>query len=198
MQETKIFWCDTETTGLNAWKNDIIQLAGLVEVNDIVLEEFNLNCQPHSYENVEDTALAVHGISLDDIKQFDNPLKTWNKFCRMLDKHVNKYDKNDKFILAGYNASFDKDMLYAWWSKCEQQFFGSYFEYKVFDVFPLVYMFATYYGWDVPNHKLETICDYLGIPIQAHDALWDIKASREVYRRLRDALPSNFVPRIGE
>jgi len=192
MNQKNLCWLDTETTGKYAWKHDVIQLSGLIEIGGLVVDEFNFTCQPHLWENIEEEAMRVHGITEEELRTFDKPIKTWNKLCRILDSHVNKFDKTDKFILAGFNTPFDKDMLYNWWQRCEQQFFGSYFEYKVFDVFPVAFMFAKIYNWDVKDHKLETLCDYLGIPILAHDALSDIKATRELYCKLVSALPDEW------
>ena len=198
MRDVKICWLDTETTGLSPYKNDIIQLAGMIDINGVVLEELNFACQPHDFNEVSKSACAVHGITLEMMQDFEKPIKTWNKFCRILDSRVDRYDKRDKLILAGYNVGFDKDFLVSWWKKCEQSYWGSYFEYKVFDVYPLVFMFATHFNWDVPDHKLETICNYLGIEINAHDAMADIVATRDVYQRLLHALPAEFIPNFGE
>lgn len=185
----KVMWLDTETTGLSAYKNDVIQIGGLVEYDGIVVEEFKFECAPWDPNTCEARALAVHGMDLETLMSFEKPIKTYNKFARILDTHIDKYDKEDKFIMAGYNTQFDFNMMAQWWKKADAKYWGSYFQYKQFDVYPVVFMYAQRYGWDVPNHKLETIAPFLGIDVDFHDALDDIKATREVYNKLMSALP---------
>ena len=36
----------------------------------------------------------------------------------------------------------------------------------------------------VKNHKLETMCNYYNIPIAAHDAIEDIRATRKLHKKL--------------
>ena len=43
----KALYFDVETTGLNPYKNDIIQFACLVEINGEVKEEFETKVAPH-------------------------------------------------------------------------------------------------------------------------------------------------------
>ena len=48
----KILWLDTETTGLNTDKCDLIQLAGIVIIDGEEKERFNFYCQPVNWENI--------------------------------------------------------------------------------------------------------------------------------------------------
>ena len=189
----KILWLDTETTGLDKWKHDVIQIAGLVEKDGVIINEFEFKCQPHSWADIQESAIKTHGYSEEILATFPKPAKVWNQFCRILDEHINKYDKTDKFIMAGYNVGFDFDMMYAWWKKCDQEFFGSYFEYKTkFDILPLIMLFDQKYNWCLSNHKLETACTFLNIKFNAHDALADIKATRDLYTYLLANLPEEM------
>lgn len=177
----KTCWIDVETTGLIPTRQDIIQLAGIIEINGVAQEEFEFKCQPYSYDNVEQKALDVHGYSIPEIRMFPEPRGVKKEFEALLGKYVNKFDRQDKFVFAGYNTPFDFGFVSNWFKKAGDTYFGSWFEYKQVDVYPLFYSFAqamnlTY----LPNHKLETAAKHFGIPIQAHDALSDIRATRMV------------------
>jgi DNA polymerase-3 subunit epsilon len=185
----KILWLDTETTGLSPYTNDVIQIGYIVEYDGLIVESGEFKCQPWDPSTVTEKACEVHGMSVDEMMEFEAPIKTYNKFNRLLDTHINRFDKTDKFIMAGYNVGFDFNMMQQWWKKAGASYWGSYFEYKQFDVYPLVFMYAQRYGWDVVNHKLETIAPFLGIEINAHDAVGDIMATRDVYMKLTSALP---------
>ena len=69
----KQFWFDTETTGKNEWKQDIIQLAGFIVIDDAIVDEFNWTCQPHKWDEIQDEALAVHGYGIEQLESFESP-----------------------------------------------------------------------------------------------------------------------------
>ena len=58
MSIIKIFY-DVETTGENPNKHSIHQVAGLIEVDDQVVEEFNIHSRPHPKAAIEPEALKV-------------------------------------------------------------------------------------------------------------------------------------------
>jgi len=39
----------------------------------------------------------------------------------------------------------------------------------------------------LPNYKLQTVCEHFGVQIDAHDALSDIKATRELLQMILGA-----------
>jgi DNA polymerase-3 subunit epsilon len=180
---------DCETTGLDPVKNDIIQLAGLVEIDGKVVEEFNLKCEPHSYENVSQEALDVHGIKLEEIKTYPSPVSTKNQFCDILAKHCDKFDKTDKFYPAGYNCRFDLDFVAQWFKKCKDNYFGSWQNWRAIDPFPILCIMDFQGRISLENYKLETVCKHYGIPLAgAHDALNDVKATRELIQSVLKVL----------
>ena len=61
----KILWTDTETSGLNSKENDILTLAGIIEIDNEVKEEFYLEIQPFNYDNISKQALEVNKLTLE-------------------------------------------------------------------------------------------------------------------------------------
>jgi len=96
----KILWFDCETTGLNAKENDILTLAGVVEIDGEVKEEFYLEMQPFNYDNISEEALKVNGLELKTIKTWMAPKLAYNQLIRIFSKYINRYNRNDKFICA--------------------------------------------------------------------------------------------------
>lgn len=185
---SKVLWLDTETTGLDPVKQDVIQMAGIIEIDGRVDSQFEFTCQPHSWDNIQQRALDVHGMSVEDLKTFAPPYEVKQQLEGLFSRYINKFDKNDKFILAGYNVDFDARFMKNWWAKCGDKFWGSYVEYKSFDVYPLFKLFCDAAGAIVPNHKLVTAAEYFGISFGdegAHDAMADIRVTREVGLKLR-------------
>jgi DNA polymerase III subunit epsilon len=104
---------------------------------------------------------------------------------KLLGKYVNKYDKQDKFVLGGYNVGFDMDMMRVSFEKAGDNYFGSWFFWPVIDVRVMVAEQILEIGLRLPNYKLETVCEYFNIPIDAHNALSDIRATRQLYYFLK-------------
>ena len=179
----KICYIDVETTGLDAVKNDIIQLAGIVEIDGKVESTFEFECQPYSYENLEPKAMEVNGYTRQDLEKFDAPQKVKAQLEGLFTRYINKFDKADKFTFAGYNSPFDYRFMKEWWKKGGDKFFGSYFEYKQYDIYPLFQMYAIAAKLDLPDHKLVTAAKHFGISFGdagAHDAMADIRVTRDV------------------
>ena len=107
----KIFYFDTETTGTNPIKNDIVQLAFIITVGGVVVEKHSWNCQPFSYENITEEALSVNGLTIEKIKNFQQPQEMYKDLIEIFSKHVDKYNKTDKMYPAGYNVNFDLDFI---------------------------------------------------------------------------------------
>ena len=58
MSIIKIFY-DVETTGSNPNKHSLHQIAGLIEVDEQVVDEFNIYSRPHSKAILEPEALNI-------------------------------------------------------------------------------------------------------------------------------------------
>ena len=185
----KILWLDVETTGLSAVKNDVIQVAGIVEIDGKVHCEFDFECQPHSFDNVQQRALDVSGRTKAELYNYEQPGVVKAELEGMFARFIDKFDKEDKFTLAGYNVGFDDRFMREFWSKCGDQWYGSWIDYKPYDVYPLFKTYTQAAGVDVPNHKLVTAADHFGLSFGeegAHDALGDIRVTREVGLKMRE------------
>ena len=180
----KALWFDVETTGLSPYKNDIIQIAGLVEINGEIKEEFEMKCAPQDFTQLDSKALAIHGYSKEMLKEFPAPREIYNKLIRIIEKYISRYDKNDKFTPAGYNVKFDCDFLKNFFEKAGDRYYGSLFNWKLVDPLAKLYMMDYEMKLSLPDYKLSTVCAHFNIPLKAHDALADIKATRELYQIL--------------
>jgi len=181
MSETKkVFYFDVETTGFDSKKNDITQLAGMIEIDGKIKEDFNIRIQPINWDDISEDALEVTGIGIEELKKFPTAKENYNWLIETLGKYCDKYDKNDKFYFAGYNVRFDIDFLHQFFVKQGDQYFGSWFNWKAIDPMPLLH-YLEYKGiLKLDNYKLETVCEHFNIKIKAHDAMSDILATRKI------------------
>ena len=183
----KIIFIDTETGGVNAEKSALIQLSGIIEVDGTEKEKFNFYIKPFENSEVNEKALEVQGRTLEELeteKYIDESI-IYKKFLEILDKYIDKYDKNDKFIVAGYNVKFDIDILKAFFERNNNKFLFSYFNSSMLD--PLYSVRLLQVAGMLPvleNNKLETWCKYFNIELKAHDSLQDITATKKLIEKL--------------
>ena len=177
----KIAWFDTETTGLDPVKNDIIQLAMIIEIDGEIKEKIKMEMQPFSYDNISPEALETNKLTIEQIKTFPAPQDQYKILNKILGNHVDRYNKFDKMIAGGQNVKFDIEFLRNFFIKNNDPYFGSFFNYHYVDIISLSAILKYFKKIDIDNLKLETICEYMGIELSAHDAMEDITATREVF-----------------
>ena len=183
----KIFYFDTETTGINPKLNAIIQLACVVEVNGEVVGQKDFNIRPFEGDELNKEALAVNGKTVEDLKGYTAPREAYTEIRTFMDQFVDKYDRNDKFYPAGFNVRFDMDFLSEFFRKADPGGYGlgCYFNWRYLDPLPILYVMDFQGRLNLPNYKLKTACDHFGVSLDnAHDAIADIMATRELLQKV--------------
>lgn len=183
----KIIFIDTETGGVNPEKAALIQLSGIIRIDKKDVEKFNFFIKPFENSEVNEKALEVQGRTLEELKteKYVEEKEVYKQFVNLLDKYVDKYDKTDKFIVAGYNVRFDVDMLKAFFQRHGNNFLFSYLDSSMLD--PLYSIRLLQVAGILPvleNNKLETWCKHFGIELKAHDSLEDIEATKKLIGKL--------------
>ena len=187
----KILFIDTETGGVDPKISALIQLSGIVRIDKKDVEEFNFFIRPFEHSEVSPEALKVQGRTLEDLKseKYISEEKAYFYFKKILDKYVNKYDKNDKFIIAGYNVKFDIEILQALFKRQKDNYLFSYISSNILDPLPCIGMLQLCEILPVlENNKLETWCKYFGIEFSAHDSLEDIRATKQLIFKIAKLL----------
>lgn len=114
----KVLFFDLETTGTLVNKHGIHQLSGMIVVDGEVKEKFDFKVQPNPKAEILQEALDVAGVTKEQIMAYPPMGEIYKQFVDLLAKYVDRYNKKDKFFLAGYNiASFDNSFLRAWLRK---------------------------------------------------------------------------------
>lgn len=184
----KLLWNDTETTSLDAQKGDIISLAGMLEVDGKIVEEFDYRMKPFHPENITQEALDVNGFTKEEIMKFPHPSEAKKDLEKLMKKYVNPYKKNkmldDKFIPAGQNVKFDTGFLQELWLRCNDKWYGSLISYQGVDLLSLTQILRLKKKLNTDNLRLETMANHFGVEIKAHDAKSDIQATREIFYKI--------------
>lgn len=184
----KLLFLDTETTGLDNTKHGVIQIAAIIEIDGEVKEEINLRCRPFKGQAVSEEALRVTGKTMLEISEYPEPQISYRELVAVFDRYIDKYDKTDKFFMVGQNTKFDYDFMAAWFKSNGNPYFYAYVAYHLIDVIQATALFTAAGHFKLPNMKLATVADHFGIPLKAHDALEDVRATRQVFYRYADMI----------
>jgi len=184
---SKILWLDTETTGTNAKRHDIWQIAYLVEIDGNIVDGMEMKIRPSRIENATEKALEVGGVTREKLSEIETDIvEAVSTLKESWSKYIDKYDRNDKFVMAGYNVRFDYEFVYEMFKKAGDKYgLGSWCFWPVLDVASFLGDAISRYALRFPNYKLGTVCENLGIDFEAHDALEDIRATMRLYKVLR-------------
>lgn len=181
----KIVFFDLETTGVLVNKHGIHQLSGEIVIDGETKERFDFRVQPNPKAEITKEALDVAGVTKEQIMAYPQMSVVYGQFIALLGKYVDKYNKTDKFFLAGYNnASFDNQFLRAWFLQNGDKYFGSWFWSNSIDVMVLATPHLAAQRAQMENFKQSTVATALGIQVddnKLHDALYDIQLCRAIY-----------------
>jgi DNA polymerase III subunit epsilon len=182
----KIFWNDIETGGTDPKTDALLQIAFIIDDGTgAELATFNSYIAPLKGDLIHDEALAKNGITREQIKTFPDPYLVYHSMRQILGQHGYCKRKDLRYIPAGYNNQFDLDFILAWMTKLDSKFaFWDFLQFRPFDPLPILRALQHSKIIDLPNLELKTVCDHLKIPIEAHNALSDIRATKEVTTRL--------------
>lgn len=181
----KILYFDVETTGLDPKKNAVFQISGMIEIGGKVQEEFNFFCQPPEGTEISSKALEVTGKTYDDLAGYPVSTVAHTMLTFTMSRYIDKYDNKDKFYPCAYNGQFDLEFLNQFFIQHKDNYFGSWQNWQLIDPLPMIRMLSYSGVISLPDHKLGTVAKYFGIKIDAHDAMSDIRATRELVQLLK-------------
>lgn len=195
---SKVLYFDTETTGLDPARHEIVQLAYIVEVDGKEKVARDLLMRPLHPETADPAALDINGRTLEELARYAHPFTQYQTFIGDLAGVIDKYDKTDKAYPAAYNGRFDLDFLSAWFKSLNDPYLGSWINWRLVDPMSLMHWadFLQIDGYcNYENYKLGTVSQKLGVSLtKAHDALSDVAALRDLVHRLSPMLQGSRNP----
>ena len=207
---SKVMYYDLETTGVDYKVSSVRQISGFLEIDGVITDEFNYMVKPFAknlpgYEhNVwVGEEISINGViwnkgAIDLVKSQGITSKEIENYTPMeevyedlvnkkLLKYINRYNNKEKFHLIGYNNRFFDDPFFRkWFEDCGDKYFGSYFWSDSIDVLCIASHHLKDKRHEMENFKLMTVARQMGIEVdesQLHDALYDVKLTREIYER---------------
>lgn len=178
----RLIYLDTETTGLQAGVHAILQIAYIIEIDGVVKKRGNFFINPKTYvkpRKVSPKALEVNGRTLEEFDDFTDAKTALNDFIKVLNRYI---AVGEKLVPVAYNSSFDVRFIQDWFKDQGCLDYGKYFSYKDLDVFQLV-KYLGYCGLfnTGSSQKLSSACKTIGLEFDAHDAVADIEATRDLH-----------------
>ena len=184
----KIVWIDTETTGTDYRIHGLTQVAGIVEVDGVEVERFDIKLRPGSMKAIDAQALALTGLAIADLDAEDrlSAADGWLDFIKILERNIDRYDKKDKAFLVGYNVRFDEEFLRQWFKDSGDPYFGTWFWTPCIDVMTAAATTMSRIRPTMADFKLGTVAKTLGLAPAGdlHNAMTDIELTRDVMRLL--------------
>ena len=180
---------DVETGGTDPHGCALLQIAGIIDTGEDE-EKFNYHIKPLDGDKVDPKALAVNGLTKEQIDGFESPRTVHDNLLQLWGGFVDCYDKRDKMFFIGYNShSFDMPFVREFFRKCGDKYFGSWFHYPSIDVMILAAQKLMDKRRWFPDFKLMTVADRLGIAVdksRLHDAFYDIELTQQVYKKVTE------------
>lgn len=176
-------WIDVETTGLDIQKNTIIELAAIYK-NEMFHKYVKLSYMPYNFNEVSE----ITGITWDFLQENGvSELELYETFIDFLDNIVDKYNKDNKLVISGYNTQFDSEFIRNLFKRYNNNYYGSYFLNVNYEVMSEVANAICNGEIDLlENYKLETVCKFFNIEFNAHSAIEDIRATIELNNKIQE------------
>ena len=173
---------DTELTGLDPKKHEIIQLAAILLDKKTLKEKevFNAYVRPSKWKQRDPESMKVNGILWDQLKDAPSLKKVLGDFNRMFGHNV---------IQAFYVGFNDKRFLLQAYEKAKIKW---QFDYHYLELWGLIYPFLAAKN-KLTNRKkftgfeMEDLIKMFKIKIgedQLHDALVDCRVEAEILRKV--------------
>ena len=166
LRHAPVVFLDTETTGLDPETHEIVEIA-IVALDGSVL--LNTKVKPVNIEAASPRALEVNGYNEADwagAPTFDE-----------IKEDVMAALKHK--VIVGQNPQFDRNFVVEALSRCGVEKAYRKLKRHTIDTITLAWEHLVPCGLDRLNLGAE--CEFLGIPLEAHQALADAQGCRAVY-----------------
>lgn len=188
---SKLLFLDVETTGVDKKVNALHQLSGCVVIDNVVIECFDYKIRPFDGAIIEQEALDVCHLSKETLfgEDYLPESEVFAAFSVICNKYINKFNKQDKFFLVGYNVHFDKDFMYEFFMRNHDKYFFSFVWGNHLDVMVLAAHKLMDKRPQMKDFKQGTVAKFVGFEVNEeslHNSLYDIFICLGLYCYLTD------------
>ncbi len=177
-----ILLVDLESTGLDASRHEIIQIAAVLLDKKTLKEKKHFSCyvKPQKWKQRDPEAMAVNNISYEQLRLAPTLVEAIAGFETIFDPK--------KVILSHYGGPLDTDMLRVAYKKIGKAF---PFDHHYFNLWGLFFAYVAAREKLFQKNKFTgfSLDDFIGyfhfaIPKDRHDALTDCRVEAEIFRNI--------------
>lgn len=189
----KTVFLDVETTGLDAKRHGIIQIAAIMDIDGVAVDRIDLKIRPASSCACDAKALEISGSTVEMIREYPHEADQFRAFCDWLSNHIDKFARNDKAFFSGYNSPFDVEFMRQLFERNGDKYFGSWFWSGTLDVMGLALLRLRADRDQMENFKLGTVAKWIlgkeeferiTAEIGLHNAMTDIELTRKIFYKI--------------
>lgn len=152
---------DTETTGLSAYYDEVIEIGILRVRNNVIVDQYSQLVQPE-YE-IDPFITTLTGITNEMVAGMPSIMEVKNDVLSFLGED----------IILGHNTSFDV------------RFLNEGFQQQIDNPYMDTMQFARKVYPELDHHRLSDLTEYLGLSNNEHRSIADCIATKELYDAIK-------------
>jgi DNA polymerase III epsilon subunit-like protein len=179
-----LFYIDTETTGFNPKKHEIIELAFAIEIDGIMYCKMELFMRPEKWDIIDSKALKINGWTIERLKRLPS-CTDFKEVLFQIAGICQRKNYNQKYKIVEYGNRFDYNFLknHIIFNHPDGMF-NFIFNRNSINALSLAHKKLP----GLESYKLVDVAAALGIPVNrkwAHSAGYDRDLLIEVYHKLK-------------
>lgn len=192
----KILFVDLLATGTNPSKCGIYAIGGILcedslsEIKE--LERFEFRIKPYEGARIVDNSLWIGGITRSDLLRFQNEPDALEDLIKLLAKHVDLSNPEDKVFICGFNSSaFDLPFIKELFERNGNRRFRDCFHMQSIDVMTLSAYALMSERSKMREFNLSSVSRKLGIVAKTSEeyaCLDGAETCAMIYRKLKERL----------
>lgn len=176
-----ILHIDIETGGLNPYEHAITSIACIYGEKEFYIE---VDPSTYVYNKVSKEALKVQGKTLEELKRVGiDAEEAFYSLYYFLEE--NGIEELTRVQPVGYKIGFDLGFLEVFFMEHGYDLYD-YVSHRSIDILNTIRQLESWGCFKLPHHNLKIVCDFFKIPLEAHNSLNDIRATKELERVLRE------------
>lgn len=183
LKDRRFILLDTETTGYDSKKNQLLEVGMLCIDHGVVIGEINILIKHKEY-TLTGNAMAANKI---DIIEHEKVANTEEVAIDKMLEFFEEYKNDEHFILIGQNVDFDIRFLEELFLKhCKIKDLRQYVGHRKLDLMQLALIKNLEGSLNIEKQDLNTLLNALNIeiPDNRHRALVDCYLEYEVFKKL--------------
>lgn len=199
-----VLFFDLETSGINPIRNAVTQISACaVSIDEegrlTPLEAINLEICPRDGKEVIQKAIELQGLTTEELPSRLEDSVAFGKFLAFLSRHIDRFDKRNKFSLCGFgNIKFCTPFLRGWFDDNCDGYFGAYFYPEEIDLKVEATKKLLFKRPFVKSLDLGTVASAFGIPFDSektHNSKYDLGIICKLFQKInQSSVP--FLPSV--